>query len=69
MSDKTRPTDQTEDVEPTLDGDTPIVADRLGEVRDAFRAIARQIAILRQLDLEERHPAVIFRPLRRGGST
>ncbi len=51
------------------DPDTLIRADRLAEVRLAYEAIARQIARLRSLDLQETHPAVIFRPVRREGET
>ncbi|MCB8839786.1 hypothetical protein [Aurantimonas sp. VKM B-3413] len=44
------------------DPETLIRSDRLDEVRKAYAAIARQIAILRSLDLGETHPAVVFRP-------
>ncbi len=51
------------------DADTLIRADRLAEVQRAYAAVARQIARLRSLDLQETHPAVIFRPVRREGET
>ena len=51
------------------DPKTLIRADRLAEVRLAYEAIARQIALLRSLDLGETHPAVIFRPVRREEET
>jgi len=59
MSDDTR-TGQRQ-----ADPETLIRADRLEEVRTAYAAIARQIEILRSLDLGETHPAVVYRPLRR----
>ena len=48
------------------DPETLIRADRVAEVRAAYAAIAEQIAALRRLDLGETHPAIVFRPLRRG---
>ncbi|MCQ0988791.1 hypothetical protein [Jiella marina] len=47
------------------DPETLIRTDRLEEVRTAYAAIARQVEILRSLDLGETHPAVVYRPLRR----
>ncbi len=49
-----------------IDSETVIRADRVAEVRTAYTAIAEQIAALRRLDLGETHPAIVFRPLRRG---
>ncbi|WP_370195580.1 hypothetical protein [Aurantimonas coralicida] len=49
-----------------IDPETLIRADRVAEVRTAYTAIAEQIAALRRLDLGETHPAIVFRPLRRG---
>ena len=49
-----------------IDPVTLIRADRVAEVRAAYAAIAEQIAALRRLDLGETHPAIVFRPLRRG---
>jgi len=49
-----------------IDPETLIRADRVAEVRRAYAAIAEQIAALRELDLGDTHPAVVFRPLRRG---
>ena len=49
-----------------VDPETLIRADRVAEVRTAYAAIAEQIAALRRLDLGETHPAIVFRPLRRG---
>ena len=49
-----------------IDPETLIRADRVAEVRAAYAAIAEQIAALRRLDLGETHPAIVFRPLRRG---
>ena len=36
--------------------------ERLREVLDAFRAVLEEIQKLRQLDLTDLHPAVIFEP-------
>ena len=36
--------------------------ERLGEVLHAFRAVLEEIEKLRQLDLTDLHPAVIFEP-------
>ena len=36
---------------------------RFAEVASAFDAIRREIERLRGLDLEETHPAVVFRPV------
>ena len=36
--------------------------ERLGEVLHAFRAVLEEIQKLRQLDLTDLHPAVIFEP-------
>ncbi|WP_154653367.1 hypothetical protein [Aurantimonas manganoxydans] len=49
-----------------IDPETLIRTDRMTEVRAAYAAIAEQIAALRRLDLGETHPAIVFRPLRRG---
>ena len=49
------------------DTETLIRSDRLTEVREAYAAIARQIAMLRALDLGETHPAVVFRPVGQEG--
>ena len=41
---------------------TPLDAQRLQEVLAAYAPILEQIARLRELDLQEVHPAVIFEP-------
>jgi hypothetical protein len=41
--------------------------ERLREVETAFAEISREIERLRELDLGETHPAVVFRPITRGG--
>ncbi|WP_206455497.1 hypothetical protein [Aurantimonas marina] len=55
-----------EDKAREIDSETLIRADRVAEIRRAYAAIAEQIAALRELDLGDAHPAVVFRPLRRG---
>lgn len=55
-----------EDEAHEIDPETLIRVDRVAEVRRAYAAIAGQIAALRELDLGDTHPAVVFRPLRRG---
>lgn len=41
--------------------------ERLREVATAFAEIRREIERLREFDLDETHPAVVFRPITRGG--
>lgn len=48
-----------------MDPETLITAERLTEVREAFKVISREIEKLRGLELGDRHPAVVFRPLRK----
>jgi hypothetical protein len=48
-----------------MDPETLIAAERLTEVREAFKVISREIEKLRGLELGDRHPAVVFRPLRK----
>jgi hypothetical protein len=47
------------------DPETLIAAERLSEVRGAFKVISREIEKLRGLELGDRHPAVVFRPMRK----
>ncbi len=49
---------------PTFDG-LSLDAERLELVRSAFAEIQKEIEFLRTLDLEETHPAVVFRPVER----
>lgn len=48
-----------------MDPETLIATERLTEVREAFKVISREIEKLRCLELGDRHPAVVFRPLRK----
>jgi hypothetical protein len=49
---------------PTFDG-ISLDAERLELVRSAFAEIHKEIEFLRTLDLQETHPAVVFRPVER----
>ena len=51
--------------EKPTDPETLIATERLTEVREAFKVISREIERLRSLELGDRHPAVVFRPLRK----
>jgi hypothetical protein len=51
--------------EHSMDSETLIATERVVEVREAFKVISREIEKLRGLDLGDRHPAVVFRPLRK----
>jgi hypothetical protein len=48
-----------------MDPETLIAAERLTEVREAFKVISSEIEKLRGLELGDRHPAVVFRPMRK----
>jgi len=48
----------------TFDG-LALEAERLELVRSAFAEIHKEIELLRTLDLQETHPAVVFRPVER----
>jgi hypothetical protein len=50
---------------PTLTG-LDLDPERLREVATAFAEIRREIERLRELDLDETHPAVVFRPIAQG---
>ena len=52
-----------------IDAETLIATKRLAEVREAFKVISREIQKLRGLELGDRHPAVVFRPLRQKESS
>jgi len=51
--------------ESPADPETLIATGRLTEVREAFKVISREIEKLRGLELGDRHPAVVFRPMRK----
>ena len=51
--------------ESPADPETLIATERLTEVREAFNVISREIEKPRGLELGDRHPAVVFRPLRK----
>ena len=51
--------------ETPMDPETLIATERLAEVREAYKVISREIEKLRGLELGDRHPAVVFRPLRK----
>jgi hypothetical protein len=55
--------------EHSIDAETLIATERLAEVREAFKVISREIEKLRGLELGDRHPAVVFRPLRQKESS
>ena len=52
-----------------IDAETLIATERLAEVREAFKVISREIEKLRGLELGDRHPAVVVRPLRQKESS
>jgi hypothetical protein len=53
----------TDPLDPRLIAGLPVDEARLAEVAAAFAAIRPAIEALRALDLDDTHPAVVFRPL------
>jgi len=60
------PLDPLDPLDPSVLTGLDLEAERLREVAAAFADIRREIERLRELDLEETPPAVVFRPTLRG---